>query len=96
MKNIKSLIAAGIIFSSMQINAQSWSTTGNAGTTPAVNFLGTTNNQSLVIRTNNAERMRVDSTGRIGIGTNAPAAGLHLVKTTEQYGLYLEIGRAHV
>jgi hypothetical protein len=34
-------------------------------------FLGTTNAQPLVIRTNNTERMRVTATGNVGIGTSS-------------------------
>ncbi len=49
-----------------------WLTTGNAGTAPGVNFLGTTDNQSLVVRTNNTERMRVLNTGNVGINQIAP------------------------
>jgi hypothetical protein len=44
--------------------ATAWALTGNSGTNPAVNFLGTTDAQPLVIRTNNTERMRVTETGR--------------------------------
>ncbi len=49
-----------------------WTLTGNAGTNPATNFLGTTDAQPLAIRTNNAERIRVLSTGEVGIGTSTP------------------------
>ena len=52
--------------------AQSWSTTGNNGTTPSTNFLGTKDNQSLVIKTNNKERIRILQGGKIGIGTTKP------------------------
>jgi hypothetical protein len=54
-----------------------WTLTGNAGTNPATNFLGTTDAQPLAIRTNNVERLRVNSTGEVGIGTTA-AAGYSL------------------
>lgn len=48
-----------------------WRTTGNSGTSGATNFLGTTDNISLRFRTNNVERMYIDSArGLIGIGTN--------------------------
>lgn len=56
-----------------------WALTGNAGTTPATNFLGTTDAQDLVIKANNAEAIRVQSGGNIGIGTNAPTTKLHIV-----------------
>jgi hypothetical protein len=49
-----------------------WHTTGNSGTSGATNFLGTTDNISLRFRTNNVERMYIDSArGLIGIGTSA-------------------------
>ena len=54
-----------------------WSLTGNAGTTPATNFLGTTDNQSLVFKTNNTEWMRLDTSGRLGLGTT-PSTGAPL------------------
>lgn len=49
-----------------------WSTTGNPNTNPATNFLGTKDDVALVIRTNNAERMRVDNDGDVGVGTTGP------------------------
>ena len=52
--------------------ATAWALTGNSRTNPAVNFLGTTDAQPLVIRTNNTERMRVTATGNVGIGTTSP------------------------
>jgi len=58
-------------------NAQEWSQTGNAGTNPSVNFIGTTDLHSFVIRSNNASRIFVDSLGKVGIGTSAPTAHLH-------------------
>lgn len=56
-------------------SAAGWELLGNAGTNPATNFIGTSDNQSLRLRTNNIERMSVMSTGsvlstRVGIGTN--------------------------
>lgn len=48
-----------------------WSLLGNGSTNPLTNFLGTTDVQPLVIRTNNVERLRVNATGEVGIGTSA-------------------------
>ncbi|MBN1137886.1 MAG: hypothetical protein JXM73_14955 [Anaerolineae bacterium] len=45
-----------------------WRLAGNAGTAPATNFLGTTDAQPLVFRTNNVEWMRLDTSGRLGLG----------------------------
>ncbi len=56
-----------------------WTLTGNAGTDPATNFLGTTGNEPLIIKTNNTEQLRVDQTGRIGIGTTTPATKVHVI-----------------
>ena len=42
-----------------------WITTGNAGTSPGTNFLGTTDNQDLQFKTNNNLRMTVKNTGDI-------------------------------
>jgi hypothetical protein len=55
-----------------------WGITGNTGTTPASNFLGTTDAQDLVIKTTGTEAMRVQSGGNVGIGTNAPSTKLHI------------------
>ncbi len=37
-----------------------WSLTGNAGTSPATNFLGTTDNQALELRVNNVRALRLE------------------------------------
>lgn len=51
--------------------AQLWDTKGNAGTNAATDFLGTTDAQDLVFRTNNLERARILSNGSINIPTTA-------------------------
>jgi hypothetical protein len=55
-----------------------WSLTGNSGTNPATNFIGTTDAQDWVIKSNNTERMRVLSNGNVGIGTITPTDLLHI------------------
>ncbi len=62
-------------------DGQPWSTTGNSNTNPAQNFVGTKDNQSLVFRTNNAEVMRILTSGNIGIGTTTPTNKLHIVSS---------------
>ena len=58
--------------------ASGWVTTGNAGTNRGANFLGTTDNQSLLFKTNNITRMVIDgATGYTGLGTLTPQASLH-------------------
>jgi hypothetical protein len=56
--------------------ATGWNLTGNTGTSPATDFIGTTNLQRLVFRTNNVERATLDTSGRLGIGTAAPVYSL--------------------
>ncbi len=53
-----------------------WNLAGNSGTDPSTNFLGTTDNQPLVIKTNGTEAMRIDAQGRTGIGADTPTAKL--------------------
>jgi hypothetical protein len=55
-----------------------WNRTGNSGTNPAINFLGTTDAQPLVMRTNNIERMRITPAGNVGIGTATPNSRLNV------------------
>ncbi|MBL7728780.1 MAG: hypothetical protein JNM68_13880, partial [Dinghuibacter sp.] len=45
-----------------------WGLTGNSGTNPATNFLGTTDNNDVVIRVNNAERARAHNLGAFVVG----------------------------
>ncbi len=58
-----------------------WSLLGNAATNPAVNFLGTSDNQPLAVRTNNVERLRVTSSGQVGIGLANPVDQLSVRNT---------------
>src|ERR1043166_4937080 len=60
--------------STFPASAQSWSLTGNSGTSASTNFLGTTDAKALVLRTNNKERLRITSGGKIGVGTPTPNA----------------------
>jgi len=47
---------------------QCWSTTGDSGSNPAINFLGTTDAQPLVLRTANARSLRIEPS-TISFGT---------------------------
>jgi hypothetical protein len=50
-----------------QLHAQTWSTTGNAGTNSTSNFIGTTDAVAFKIRTDNQVRMTIATTGFVGI-----------------------------
>jgi len=55
-----------------------WSVIGNSGTVATTNFIGTTDNVDFVLRTNNTEKMRVTSSGNVGIGTTTPTSTLQV------------------
>lgn len=55
-----------------------WLLEGNAGTTPASNFVGTTDAQDLAFRTDNTEHVRITTAGNVGIGTPTPISALHV------------------
>lgn len=47
-----------------------WSLTGNAGTDPLTNFIGTTDNKSLIFQVNNSEILALDPAGYIQASAN--------------------------
>lgn len=67
--------------------SNNWELTGNAGTNPTTNFLGTTDNVDVVLRANNVERMRLKANGDVGIGTNDPTRKLDVVGEARVRGL---------
>jgi hypothetical protein len=80
MKKI-SILFAGILLSVSGFS-QSWLLTGNAGTSPGTNFLGTTDAQRLVFKTNNTEHMTILANGNVGIGTTTPAMALQITSNS--------------
>lgn len=57
-----------------------WGLTGNSGTVVGTNKLGTTDNQSLVFKSNNSETMRILGSNYIGLGTTTPSSQLYVTK----------------
>lgn len=55
-----------------------WALSGNSGTNPANNFIGTMDGNDLVFKTNNTERLRLTKYGWLGVGTPNPQAALHV------------------
>lgn len=72
-----------------------WGLSGNTGTTASTaaygsavnnNFIGTTDSKDFVFATNNLERMRITSSGNVGIGTSTPGYRLDLANGTFAFG----------
>lgn len=61
--------------------ASGWSLTGDTGTNPATNFVGTTDANDFIVATNNLERIRFQTDGDVGIGQSNPTTKLHLTGT---------------
>lgn len=51
-----------------EIQFPTWHLSGNIGTDPDVNFLGTQDNVGLTLKTNNTQRVRIDENGKVLIG----------------------------
>jgi hypothetical protein len=59
------------------LSSSGWSLTGNTGTTPGTNFIGTTDNKDVVFKANNIERMRVNNAnGKLSVGDNTNPGSL--------------------
>ena len=68
--------AAGRVLTSDAVGNASWQTpsagwgaTGNAGTNPSTNYVGTSDNQGLAFRTNNTLAASISTSGYFGIGS---------------------------
>jgi hypothetical protein len=76
----KKWIKANTQLSSSDSNSEQavfWATKGN-NTVTSTNFIGSTNNAPVIIKTNNSERLRVTEAGWVGIGTSTPKASLQV------------------
>jgi hypothetical protein len=60
------------------IKTVAWSKEGDASTSPGTDFIGTTDAQDLVFKTTNTEKLRVTTTGNLGVGITAPTAKMEI------------------
>jgi hypothetical protein len=58
-----------------------WSLVGNSGTNPLTNFIGTTDNQPIIFKSNNVEGLRIFN-GLVGINNSNPLYNLDLIGRT--------------
>ena len=65
-------------FGTANTSETAWQLTGNAGTTPGTNFIGTTDAKDVVFKTNNSEIMRITSGGNVGINATNPGEKLQV------------------
>lgn len=70
----------GTVWIPLLSSASGWSLTGNTGTTAGTNFIGTTDAQDFVVKTNNAERLRVYAGGDIAIISDTSADELRFTE----------------
>lgn len=68
MKKMKLLLTVIATVGMSNVVFAQWSLTGNAGTTPGTDYVGTSDNQDLVFKTNATEKVRILKTGEVGIG----------------------------
>lgn len=64
---------------SINVSDSAWAKTGNSGTVQSTNFIGTTDNVGLTIRTNNTTRVTIANDGSMGIGTATPNSTIQIV-----------------
>jgi hypothetical protein len=64
----------GTVWRPFLSNNTGWTTTGNAGTLPANNFMGSTDNVDVAFRTNNTETFRMTNGQRLLVGVTALTA----------------------
>lgn len=63
-------VSDGVVWQNVNSNTSEWHIGGNGGTNPAVNFIGTTDAQDFVLRTNSVPRVTVDKTGPVTISSS--------------------------
>jgi hypothetical protein len=72
----------GLMWVAFRSANNAWQLAGNAGTAAGTDFIGTTDAQDLVVKTNSIEQVRVLTNGNVGLGTATPTANLDVNGTT--------------
>lgn len=78
------LFATSLVFTAFSVKAQNWLLAGNAGTSSS-NFIGTTDAQPLIFKTNATERLRISNAGNLLVG-----------KTTDDGAALQVTGKVHI
>lgn len=71
---MKTKLLSLTLLASILTSAQTWSTTGNSGTSPSTNFIGTTDDKPLVFKLNNQQTFKLEGQS-INIGSGIPGTG---------------------
>ena len=85
MANIIPEITCGLLAFCLDLckeeNTMAWQTRGNAATDPITDFVGTTDNEPVVVKANGVEALRVTPAGNVGIGTSNPGRTLDIASS---------------
>lgn len=63
-----------------------WGLTGNSGTNPSINYIGTKDSTDIVFRTNDNLKMIIKANGNIGLGSPNPLSHKFLVNNNNNIG----------
>jgi phosphohistidine phosphatase SixA len=77
-------------------NVNGWSLSGNTGINANNQYIGTTDNNDVVLKSNNKERFRLTAAGDIGLGLNNPSSRLHVLDTFNNNTQSLQVEKRSV
>lgn len=89
------LFSIALLVSSFTL-AQTWNTTGNSGTNASNNFIGTTDNQSLILKSNNTESIQIKPNGYVGINFASPQSRLTIYEAGGVGSNHFELRTNHL